>query len=161
MTAPATDPITWQILQAVGGLFAHVSVANGFYTNASVIYDNFTLDENDLTVDPTSGEQNAVFRVIEIVTATTRNGEGSRDVLIDIAVECYIKANSDNAQLNAHRVRADVIKCIPGKVAGLKVYNLKINARNILGRATGSNSIVVQVLLQAAMMERTAINTNP
>ena len=150
MTAPTTEPVTWQILQNIGGLLTQISVVNGFYTDAgaNVIYDNRALDKND--VFPT-------LRVNEIKTDTPRSGSVSRNVTIDIAIECYINADATNAQLNAHRVRSDVMACMPGKIAGLKLYALDVQSRNIIQRPAGIPFVVVEIILQAAMTEQTAI----
>lgn len=161
MTAPTTEPVSWHILQSVAQLFAQMTVANGYYNNATVILDNTAVTDNDLFTDGSTGETTATLRIVETTSQTPRSGTGSREVAIDVAIECYIKAGSTTAQQGAHRVRDDVMRCIPGKVSGLGMTGLKVTSRNILQRPQGSPYVVVQILLIASTTERTALNTTP
>lgn len=143
-----TEPISWQALVAVQGFLQRIKSSDGYFTDAG--------NQVDLEPFQIDGESTASsLRVVEDDTDAFEDGRDVRTGEINILIECYIPVTDDNAQLQAHRIRADVVKSIPTRSRDLppNIHTVSVTGRRIFQRPNGFPFVVTQVSLRVGLIE--------
>lgn len=145
-----TEPISWQALQSIGEFLGKIKKTDGYYTDAglNVEYEPYQLDALD-------GQGLGILRVVEDDTDAFEDGRDARTGEVNVLIECYISVTDADAQLQAHRIRADVVKALPTRSRDLPVgiHTVTIGGRRIFQRPNGFPFIVVQVSLRVGLVE--------
>lgn len=144
-----SEPITWQALVAIQGFLSRIQVVNGYFTDAGLQVD---LEPFQVDGETTSASS---LRVVEDDTDAFEDGRDVRTGEVNVLIECYIPVTDDNAQLNAHRIRADVVKAIPTRSRDLpqNIHTVSVTGRRIFQRPNGFPFVVTQVSLRIGLVE--------
>ncbi len=144
------EPLTWLVLQHLNTLVRKITVANGYRTdigNALVINDRSQIPESA-----------APFTLI-VGTDTSfdeaRQGRRTTGSDMDIVIELSLPYGTDNAELVAHRARADFITAAEGwqRDAPVGFNNFTLSGARIGTPEDGSAIVIAQVSARAGLSE--------
>lgn len=148
------EPITWRALEALRAMLAVVRIADGYHTDLGLAPVHLDRGQN---VDA-----NEAFTVIIANEITAVDEKSNRNILasaMDITVEyCIPVTGAGNAELLAHRGRADVVRVLMNDLRGqVQGFNkLQITGTRITSAIEpGSSLVIAQVSARAALSEST------
>jgi hypothetical protein len=149
-----SEPVTWQLLEHVRDAIKLIKVSRGFRTdigNSVVALEASQLPEDDapatlvLALDIPVNEESS--------TKTTVSSD------MDIVIEVTVPFSAhENAQLVAHRARADVIKALIPLRKELRerprfIRNFQITGSSIGQPDDGASVVIAQVTARAGLTE--------
>jgi hypothetical protein len=151
------EPLSWQTLDVIAAAMTVISIANGYHTDAGA-----NVDREQLVIDSESTPTLPRLAVVEDswTPNASLSGAGSGDQLV--LIEGAADAEAADAELAAHRLRADIVRAAlgitrqafsgltPGGVTKIEVTG----ERGITRRPDGMNVLVVQVRIKLACVER-------
>lgn len=145
-----SDPITWTLMLFIEACLNNITTANGYHTNAGdkVILEVYSLDEET--------DEFPALRVVEDDADESASGNGYADNDVRIVIESYqLNHQSDDAQLNGHKIRQDIKKAIPKKSKDMPVGigSLVITSARLIQPRDGFPFLVTQVALRARLTE--------
>lgn len=146
-----SEPLSWQALQDIGALLDAIAVDHGYHTDLGTAKRYFDRSQQYETDEP--------FVVILADDIKTREGSsGKRQLTSDmnIVVQYAIPFGVDNAELVAHRGRADIVRCLMTNLRGksLGFTDLVVTGSSITDApAAGSNLVIAQVEARASLSE--------
>lgn len=149
-----SEPITWRMLEDVRDALALVQVSRGFRTDLGV--GVIALEGEQLPEDDSPYTMILAETIVVDDTNSTRSTiKSDMDIVIEFAVPF---AATENAQLLAHRARADVIRALIPLRKDIKDRPLGVNSFQITGTAIqqpadGAAVIIAQVTARAGLSE--------
>lgn len=144
------EPLTWLVLQHLNAMIQQITVANGYRTDIGA-----NLVVNDRSQIP---EEQAPFTLI-VGTDTqfddARAGNRTQGSDMDIVIEVSLPYGTENAELIAHRARADIIAASAGFLRGAPAgFNrLTLASARIGTPDDGSAIVITQVTARAGLSE--------
>lgn len=147
-----SEPMTWQVIQAVRAMVAAITIANGFRTDlgAGAIFDDrgqLANHEADYVLITASD--------IDVDTAKVTRSSVPSTMQISIEYGVALEGQNASPELLAHRGRADLVGAILWDLRGLLLglRSLTLGATSIGASAEGSGFVIAQVQARAALSE--------
>jgi hypothetical protein len=142
------EPLSYRLLSAIQTQLSYITKDHGFFTDAG----------GSVGLEPIQQDGSAP----QILVVETDDESADQPTLpqgqyaMTILVESAVPASSADAQIQAHRVRDDVIKAMARKTntAPNGVSGLKLISRKILQRPDGMPAVVAQCMYRATLIER-------
>lgn len=140
------DPITWRILQTLGGRLQRITKAAGYHTDAGnqVQYEHREFSEDDTFPQ--------IVVVLEEAPIDTSVGSSAYGSTLTVVAEAYVHVSLSDAQYLAHGVMEDISRAWAGmtrdELQDVTRFELT-GERTILQRPEGLAYVVVQVRAQA------------
>jgi hypothetical protein len=147
------EPLTWRAVQEVKTLLQSIDGSSGWHTDIGThpIHD-------DRTVQPDTSAPFTVIVADEITTAETATGRSRRTLSGDqeLVIECAVPAGDANAELVAHRARADIVRALcadlRGAAPGFRTLTI-VSTRITDAVLAGTELVIAQVLVRASLTE--------
>lgn len=147
-----SEPLSWQVLQALQTRLQQVRVSNGYHTDIGA----------DVRIDDVQAEE--INAPVVTITATdfSRNAQASSQRLVStdmtFSVEVFVPI-TEGAYLMSHRVRADVLRALRNTSGDMPkgdsgTTKVDITSDRIIPRPDGASLIAVQITAQAGLSER-------
>jgi hypothetical protein len=148
-----TEPLSWQVLQYVQAIVGRITQAAGYRTDlgaGEVTLDTSTVDENATT--PYTTVAAGAFAGVD-ANSGRRTLSGDMEVAVQYAVPLQ---SGVNAELLAHRGRADLVRAIHAenpreRPQGLRT--LEITGSTLGDPENGAAVVIAQVTLRASLSE--------
>lgn len=149
-----SNPVTWQLLEHVRDALKLITAARGYSTDLGlhvVALEASQLPESDVPSTLVLGTDIPVNE--DASTRTTTKSD--MDIVIEFAVPFLI---DENAQLVAHRARADVIRALIPLRKNIKDRPLGVTSFAITGSRIGqpedgASVVIAQVTARAGLVE--------
>lgn len=146
------EPITWLALEAIKTLLASIKIADGYHTDLGLAPVYLDRSQN---VD--AGAAFTVVIANEISVIEEKSGRNTLASTMDITAEyCIPASDTANAELLAHRGRADLVRVFLNDTRGLTqgFNNLQITGSRITSAVEpGSSLVIAQVSARATLSE--------
>lgn len=143
-----SEPVTWQVMQAVAAALAQITVANGYRTNAG----------RQVLLEQLQGGPGSVERLclyMDRAQLEALDLHGYQQWTMQLVVEGEVPSGRADAQARGHAVIADVFHRFPAQGVELAipagVADVSAIAADFLPRLDGANSSVAQIRLQAVV----------
>lgn len=149
-----SNPLTWQVLEHVRDALKLITTARGYNTDIGL--NTVALEASQLPEDAAPSTLVLATDIQVNEEASTRSTTKSEmDIVIEFAVPFLI---DDNAQLVAHRARADVMRALIPlrktiKDRPLGVTSFEITGSRIGQPEDGASVVIAQVTARAGLVE--------
>lgn len=146
------EPLTWLVINAIAARLAQITVSNGFASDlglAPMYMDRSQRIEED------SGAF-ALILAGEIPTNEESSGHRTLSSDMNLTIEFAIPAETENAELIAHRGRSDIVNALRGDPRGMPagLRSLVVTGTQITSApAPGSDLVIAQVSARAGLTE--------
>ena len=143
------EPITWRALEALAALLSTVLVANGYRTDMGA----------NVTLEPYQQQQDSGPRLVivagTIETVQEKSTPRRTQSEMPITFEYQLPADFEDAQLQAHRGRADLKQALTSASAALPkgCSAFRIESATVIQPEQGAKEVVAQVTARAVLEE--------
>lgn len=151
--ADVDEPLTWQALQVVRDLVVGITTAAGYRTDLGL--GQIFTDRSQLKLEGT--QPITVIVAGDVVVNPDASGQRTTADDMDVTVEVAIPFESDNAELVAHRARADLVRAfktdLRGRVQGFRSFAVTGSGFSSDADEKGLKFTLVQVTARAGLTE--------
>ena len=149
-----SEPITWRALQYVEQLLGAVTVANGYHSDLGT--GAITLDTGR---QPDEGQPMTLIAATDVEILEDSSSPRTTNSRMGVVVEFYAPfAVGANAELLAHRARADIVRVLRRDVRGAPegIRRIAVTGSSIGSPEEAAGLVIAQVTATVDLTETTA-----
>lgn len=147
------EPISWQALQAIGDLLAGIAIVGGYHTDLGAAPRFFDRSQR---IEEDSADPFVVILADSVTTNEAKTGKRTLSSEMSVTIEYAVPFDVVNAELVAHRGRADIVRRLLTDLRGLPsgFTSITVSGSSITNAPEpGSDLVIAQVQARASLSE--------